>query len=204
MNNYHRYIELPFTVPMPDQFNLPAKDFISYVGQDAATLELKVWLSTYNLKLSNVIEGFYTSAKGGEVPIHNDMPVKPFEQDATKLNFTWGPNDSVTRWWKIKDESNYIEIKHDATAINEGFTTAGIVPDIDCYQCYSARDYHCDMVYEKVINKPSILNVGQLHSTYNPDPNKDRWTLSFTLLKDDGTHLLFNEALERFNPCLSE
>ena len=31
MNNYHRYIELPFTVPMPDQFNLPAKDFISYL-----------------------------------------------------------------------------------------------------------------------------------------------------------------------------
>ena len=54
MNNYHRYIELPFTVPMPDQFNLPAKDFISYVGQDAATLELKVWLSKRKVLLKDL------------------------------------------------------------------------------------------------------------------------------------------------------
>ena len=204
MNNYHRYIQLPFTVPMPEQFNKKPNDFISYVGQDAATSDLIHWLSKHDIKLSNVIEGFYTAPKGGEVPIHNDMPVKPFERDATKLNFTWGPSESVTRWWKIKDEKNYIEINHDATAINEGFTQAGIQPDIDCYKCYSARNYHCDMVYECVIDKPSILNVGQLHSTYNPNPDTDRWTLSFTLLKKDGSHLLFNEALELFETCISE
>ena len=186
-------------MPKPDEFNQPGKDFISYVGQTAATPELKEWLTTRNLKLSNVIEGFYTSPKGGEVPIHNDMPVKPFERDATKLNFTWGPSQSVTRWWQIKDPNNYIEINHDANTINEGFKAAGIEPDIDCYRCYSARNYNCDMVYEKVIDKPSLLNVGQLHSTYNPDPDNDRWTLSFTLLKLDGSHLKFDEAIEKFN-----
>jgi len=204
MNIYHRYIELPFTMPKPDEFNQPGKDFISYVGQDAATPELKEWLATHNLKLSNVIEGFYTSPKGGEVPIHNDMPVKPYERDATKLNFTWGPSESVTRWWKIKDPNNYIEINHDANTINAGFEAAGIEPDIDCYKCYSARDYQCDMVYERVIDKPSILNVGQLHSTYNPDPDNDRWTLSFTLLKLDGSHLKFDEAIEKFNNIIHE
>jgi len=203
MNIYHRYIDIPFTYEKPEQFT-ETDVFIRYVGKDIVTNEFKEWLSTYNLHLSNVIEGFYT-AKGNRVtvPLHNDMTIKPGVNDAVKLNFTWGPVESKTRWWKVKDEDSLIEIVHDTNEVNEGFKQAGIVPDIECDKCYTARDEDVEMVYEKTIDKPSLLNVGQLHSTYNPG-NEDRWTLSFTLLKEDNSHLTFDEALELFKDVVYE
>ena len=52
-------------------------------------------------------------------------------------------------------------------------------------------------MYETVIDRPSLLNISQLHSTFNPSPTEHRWTLCFTLLKDDKA-LSFDEALEIF------
>ena len=102
----------------------------------------------------------------------------------------------------IRDRSKYIEINHDQTDVNKSFEEAGIVPDIDCYKCYSADRKDVELVYEAVINKPSILNVGQLHDTFNPDPNKSRWTLSFTLLHKDGKHCTFADAMNIFSESI--
>ena len=159
------------------------------------------WLDKHDLKISNVIEGFFTKTQGS-IPIHNDTPIKPDVNDVCKLNFTWGPEDSTTRWWKVKDESKYIEINHDQTDVNKSFEEAGIVPDIDCYKCYSADRNDVELVYEAVINKPSLLNVGQLHDTYNPDANKSRWTLSFTLLHKDNKHCTFADAMNIFSESI--
>ena len=62
--------------------------------------------------------------------------------------------------------------------------------------CESEQD--CDMVCEKVINQPSLINVGQLHSTYNPDATQGRWSLCYFLLNKDYTHLQFDQALNIF------
>lgn len=201
MNIYHRFINLPFEIPRPKQFDNSIDSFITYVGRDAVPPELEPWLGTFGLTLSNVIEGFYSAPNGGEVPVHNDTITKPGEHDAIKINMTWGPQDSVTRWWKTKSDDNLIEIVHDQTEVNDGFAKAGIVPDIECYKCYSAQLHDLDLVHEQVIDKPSILNVGQLHSTYNPDPNNHRWTLSFTPLKE-GKLINFDQALTIFESCI--
>jgi hypothetical protein len=56
-----------------------------------------------------------------------------------------------------------------------------------------------------VINQPSLLNVGQLHSTHNFNKTESRWTLSYHLLtiKDD-RHIQFEEALELFKDLAHE
>ena len=60
-----------------------------------------------------------------------------------------------------------------------------------------------ELVYEAVINKPSLMNVGQLHDTYNPDLENSRWTLSFTLLNMDGSHCTFKQATEIFKASIN-
>ena len=72
------------------------------------------------------------------------------------------------------------------------------MPDIECYKCYSADKDDLELVYEAVINKPSLMNVGQLHDTYNPDLENSRWTLSFTLLNMDGCRAHSNKQQKFF------
>jgi len=202
-NIYHRYIQLPFTMNKPTCFDKPLEnDFITYVDQSELPDELFKWLAQYNLKISNVIEGFYTKPNGGAIPIHNDTVVPPGQRDACKLNFTWGPETSTTKWYKLKSDKEYIEINHDETQINKSFQEAGIEPDIECYKCYSADENDVELIHQAVINKPSLMNVGQLHNTHNPDTIQDRWTLSLTLLKLPGDHLSFEEAMVKFKDSI--
>jgi hypothetical protein len=199
MNIYHRYIDLPFVYQKPKIFNESSNTFINYVNHKHIEKELLDWIDSYNLKFSNIVESFYTSKKNKIcVPIHNDMTVKPGVNDAVKLNFTWGPESSKTRWWKIKNENKLIELQHDTNEINKGLELAEIIPDIECNRCYTAYESDVELAYEKTINKPSLLNVGQLHSTFNPDPLQDRWTLSFVILRKDNKHVTFKESLEIF------
>ena len=60
------------------------------------------------------------------------------------------------------------------------------------------------MVYEKRINKPSIVNTGQLHSTHNQS-KEGRITLSYNLVKKHNLELVkFSEALWLFGDLLYE
>jgi hypothetical protein len=60
-----------------------------------------------------------------------------------------------------------------------------------------------DLVYEAVIDRPSLLNISQLHSTWNPSPTEYRWTFCFTLLENSQA-LTFNRALEIFKDYIVE
>jgi hypothetical protein len=202
-NIYHRYITLPFTLHKPKCFDSALEHhFLKYVSPEELPDDLFKWTAQHNIKISNVIEGFYTKPNGGAIPIHNDTVIPPGVRDACKLNFTWGPETSTTRWYKLKPDSQYIEVNHDATEANKSFQEAGIEPDIDCYKCYTADKNDIELIHEAVINRPSLMNVGQLHNTHNPDPIQDRWTLSLTLLTLPGDHLSFEEALIKFKDII--
>jgi len=198
MNKYHRYLKIPFEYPKPDCFNQsyshPNMIFVSnkFIDQSIIT-----WIESFNLKVSNVIEGFYTPPNGGKLPMHNDTSTI---SNATKINFTWGPSNSTTRWWQVKDESFLIPAYPD----NSHIEAEGIIPDIVVTNAFQSKEENCNLMCEKVINRPSLMNVGQLHSTYNPDNKEDRWTLCFTLLKLDNSHLQFDEALEIFKDIAYE
>ena len=154
------------------------------------------WIESFNLKILNFVDGLHTSPNGAKIDIHSDTKII---DNATKINFTWGPDNSVTRWWKVKDESFLI-----LNRSNNVEKTRGTDSDIDLSYALFAKEENCQLVYEKVINKPSLMNIGQLHSTYNPHPEQDRWTLCFTLLKLDDTHLQFEEALKIFKDFVYE
>lgn len=205
MNKYHRFIRLPFEVDKPEMFNRPADSFISYLGNSVVPPEMPTWLESLGCTLSNIVEGFYSGPTTSKVrvPIHNDQTTRPGEFDAIKINKTWGPTDSVTRWYNVKDQSKLIEINHNKTEVNAGFAQAGVVPDIDCYRCWTSMPNNLELAFEKQITDTSILNVGQLHDTYNPDKTQMRWTISFTPLLD-GRPVRFEEALEIFKDYIYE
>lgn len=194
---YHRYLDLPFKFPKPTSFNEPPKGYAALVNKDQIYPPFEEWIESLGLKISNVLEAFYTKPNGGRVPLHSDTSYIPGTHDIAKLNFTWGPLDSTTQWYKIKDESKLKKYYFGEGGANKKFYEAGIVPDIDIEYVLFADWEDAELVHEAVIDRPSLLNISQLHSTWNPSPTEDRWTLCFTLL-ENGKLLTVERALEIF------
>jgi hypothetical protein len=200
-NIYHRYLNLPFGYPKPKRFNAPSDTFIIYMGGEPVYPPFLEWVQGYGLEISNIIEGFYTGPNGDKIRIHTDPFIKPGVQDVCKINFTWGPDTSVTRWFQVKDESKLLIMKNDDNEVNQDLKNNNVILEEFVEANYTAKMEDVDLVYEQVINKPSLINVGQLHGTYNPHPTEMRWTLSFTLLKNKQI-ITFNDATKLFQQCI--
>jgi hypothetical protein len=203
-NFYHRYLDLPFNYPKPEKFNYSVDNYAVMLENEKIYEPFQAWIESFGLTISNVLEAFYTKPNGGKVPLHADTGhQKPGVNDICKLNFTWGPLDSTTRWYQIKDESKLIKHHFGTGASNKKFYEAGIEPDIDISYVWLAEWDDVDLVYEAVIDRPSLLNISQLHSTWNPSPDEGRWTLCFTLL-ENGKTLSFQRATEIFKEHIVE
>jgi hypothetical protein len=196
-NIYHRYLTLPFEYPKPEIFNYPSNNYTTFIDRKYIYLPFQKWVESFGLTISNILEGFYTAPNGGRVPLHADTSSMPGDNDICKLNFTWGPSDSTTQWYKIKDETDIKKHYLDEVDANQKFYNAGIVPDIDITYVLFANYEDANLVYEAVIDRPSLLNISQLHSTWNPSPSEHRWTLCFTLLENKEP-ITFQRALEIF------
>jgi hypothetical protein len=203
-NVYHRYLNLPFQYPKPERFNYPVDNYNVLMNREEIHGPFKEWIESYGLTISNVLEAFYTKPNGGRVPLHADTGYqRPGINDICKLNFTWGPLDSTTRWYRVKDDSKLINHKFGKDASNKKFYDIGIEPDIDISHIWIAEWEDVDLVHEAVIDRPSLLNISQLHSTWNPSPTEHRWTLCFTLL-ENGQALTFTRALQIFKDYIVE
>ena len=155
---YHRYVKVPIEHRKPSCFSHePSQSEVIFVPKKDLDQSVIDWIESFDVIVSNVTEGIYTPPNQGKVHIHNDTSTIT---NATKINFTWGPNTSTTRWWQVKDESL---LKIDIT--DSSHITEVVNPDIvDHFDnnnkhseliCESEQD--CDMVCEKVINQP--INV---------------------------------------------
>ena len=203
-NVYHRYLNLPFQYPKPERFNYPVDNYNVLMNREEIHGPFKEWIESHELTISNVLEAFYTKPNGGRVPLHADTGYqRPGVNDICKLNFTWGPLDSTTRWYRVKDEPKLINHKFGKDASNKKFYDIGIEPDIDISHIWIAEWEDVDLVHEAVIDRPSLLNISQLHSTWNPSPTEHRWTLCFTLL-ENGQALTFARALQIFKDYIVE
>ena len=175
IQKFHRYLNLPFEVDKPLFFrNDP--DRIQHVTLKEKFIPKKVreWLDSLGFEVLHT-EAFFT-APHDKIFIHCDSPT--FD-DHVKINFTWEDENSYTRWWNIKEEK----------FLKNGGTEYGA--DI-----LVADEHHCEMIYEQVINKPSLLNVGRLHSTYNPS-DLGRWTLCIVpSLKGEQKFVHWDKAIE--------
>ena len=203
-NVYHRYLNLPFQYPKPERFNNPVDNYNVLINREEIHGPFKEWIESHGLYISNVLEAFYTKPNGGRVPLHADTGYqRPGINDICKLNFTWGPLDSTTRWYRVKDETKLVNHKFGKDASNKKFYDIGIEPDIDISHIWIAEWEDVDLVHEAVIDRPSLLNISQLHSTWNPSTTEHRWTLCFTLL-ENGQALPFTRALQIFKDYLAE
>ena len=203
-NVYHRYLNLPFQYPKPERFNNPVDNYNVLINREEIHGPFKEWIESHGLYISNVLEAFYTKPNGGRVPLHADTGYqRPGINDICKLNFTWGPLDSTTRWYRVKDETKLVNHKFGKDASNKKFYDIGIEPDIDISHIWIAEWEDVDLVHEAVIDRPSLLNISQLHSTWNPSPTEHRWTLCFTLL-ENGQALPFTRALQIFKDYIVE
>jgi hypothetical protein len=200
---YHKYLNLPFNFPKPERFNHPADGYAVLIDRDNIYPPFEEWIKRLGLTISNILEAFYTAPNGGRVPLHSDTSYIPGTHDICKLNFTWGSNDSTTQWYRIKDESKLKKYEFGKEGANKKFYEAGIIPDIDIEYVLFADWEDAELVYEAVIDRPSLLNISQLHSTWNPSPTEHRWTLCFTLL-ENGELLTVQRALEIFKNYITE
>jgi len=171
MNHYHRYLKLPFDIKPPKEFDgggdtvrhmqLAAADQPGMIEPSEYMPEVNEWFESLGLKFMRV-DCFYTPPQG-KLGIHTDLP---FFSHHAKINITWGPEEGVIRWW----HSDNVR-QHEITESNE-HTSA-------YHDNLWAEEEESRLIWEANTNKPSLVNVGMLHSTYNPT-NERRWTLCLT------------------------
>jgi len=171
--NYHRYLNLPFTIDKPESFKeLKENDYYDYWDNKIVPKVINEWLDSVGLYNIHT-EAFFT-APNNSIDIHCDTPEL---DNHVKINFTWGAPTSTTRWWRLLEGRSYKPWNS---------KDGGVLV---------ARENDCELVYEKVIDRPSLINVGMLHSTYNPS-KQGRWTLCLVPCpKGSKDLLLWDDAL---------
>lgn len=176
-NIFHRFIKVPYE-PGIDLFARTDYDPMFYrhvkVEDQDVNPELVKWFENLGIKFY-WFEAFYTPPYGGAIPIHTDTPELC---DVVKLNWTYGAPGSKLLWWEPKKEK-YVD----------SFQTEFGAPYL------TIKERHARKLFEVEVKKPSLVNIGMFHSTYNPT-EEGRWTLSLPLMKEDGTRLVWNEAVE--------
>ena len=212
MQLYHRYLKLPFNFERPMLFDsVELKDyseFIYFKDEDLQTEPILDFIDS--IGLYRIQTNCVYSAPNDGIRIHSDTPDL---SDKVKLSFSWGSPDSKTIWWEPKDRRkvkvvNFYE-SHMTRTVKCSKIKMLTIPErirlflkgkkVGPITKYAwAKEKDCDKVLEKTIDRPSLYNVGRLHSTWNPS-SEGRWTLTFILgKKKDKKPLLFLDALNYF------
>ena len=212
MQLYHRYLKLPFNFEKPTLYDsVELKDyceFIYFKDKDLKTepiLDFIDSIGLYRIQTNSV----YSAPRDG-IRIHSDTPDL---SDKVKLSFSWGSPDSKTIWWEPKDKRKVKVVNFYESHMTRGVKASKIkmatMPErirlflkgkkIGPLTKYAwAKEKDCNKVLERTIDRPSLYNVGRLHSTWNPS-NEGRWTLTFILgKKRDMKPLHFIESLNYF------
>ena len=177
------------------------KDFFKNVKKDLAENVVKVqnFLAEYDMFSDNILY-FWTKPNDRmivhidnnkeEYYLNEERSVDDYFDDHVKINFTWGPKESVMRWWSTDKDNVSIEDDEDET---DGFV----------YKLVIADEKKCKMEYQKSIYKPSLVNAGVLHSVYNPSKTQSRVTQSFNIVDKRKVKLVnFYEALDTFKELI--
>jgi len=185
-NIYHRYLNIPFE-PNIDLFNRVEYDTTKYahVKIDVSEInpDLLSWFDQFNIAI-NWYEAFYTPPGGGKLPIHTDGSQG---EDYIKVNWTYGAPGSTLRWWEPKSK-DYIK------TVETVFST----------KYYTVDEENCNKLHEVEINKPSLVNAGVFHSTYNPT-SEGRWTFTMPILEvSNNNRISWQDAIQRFKEIIIE
>ena len=213
MQLYHRYLKLPFNFEKPTLFDsVELKDyseFIYFKDEDLQTEPILDFIDS--IGLYRIQTNCVYSAPNDGIRIHSDTPDL---SDKVKLSFSWGSPDSKTIWWEPIDRRkvkvvNFYE-SHMTRTVKCSKIKMATIPErirlflkgkkIGPLTKYAwAKEKHCERVLARTRDRPSLNNVGRLHSTWNPS-NEGRWTLTFILgKKRNKKPLEFIESLNYFS-----
>ena len=176
----HQYLNLP-VMPEIDLFRLfpDNPDQLNHVAVDPSMLNKEFVDFMENIPGLRIPswEAFYTPP-GGKIWIHGESDKIT---DFARINLSWGPNDSELVWWEPKTG---VKLEPIVTAFGENYLRAD--------------EKDCNVIHRAVINRPSIVQVGMLHSTWNPGPG-GRWTLAIPLAeKSEPKRVSFEMAVAMF------
>lgn len=177
-NKYYRFLNLPF------EFNMAIPEFGT-----ANHVTLKVddlpgpfieFLAARGVKIG-FAEAFKKHA-GYEHELALHIDGHKFDNHV-KINFVVNNGQSTMCWWQVKDPTL---LKTQTTVVKTDY--------------YYAAESDCDLVAEAVLDRPALVNAGQLHSIKNI-AGETRYAFSFMLTKQ-GQKLLWNDAIELFKDYL--
>ena len=203
MNRYHRFLNIEDCIPSvnfsqwnPENVTEWAQFHKTLQLDDLNNKNLLLFLEKLNMT-SGWIEVFCTPPNNSGV-IHSDSPIG---EEWSKLIFQYSSLGSKMRWWT--SEKSFI-VSTDLTNISKE-----LVPEIDGYvggdrlggnyhgRIRVAYDQDCKLEYEVEVGKCSLVNIGPLHSSYNPT-NEHRLVITIALFDaNTGNRILWDEAVER-------
>ena len=193
-NTYHRHLNLPFEIKRPKLLEPPfPDDYMHYEMPSHMDLNIMKFFKKVGIVKAN-IEAFYTPP-GGEIPIHCDESTL---DNHIKINVTWGPEGGRTRWW----DCGHAQSPESPEAILDEFK--GAAAAYRQAECLRGTPETCTLLHEASTNKPSIVNVGQMHSTYNPSETEGRWTLCYMPRLPNRDYIYWHEAMQIFKDYISE
>lgn len=206
MNRYHRYLDIQDYIPKIDVFKYNTEgmkwlEFHKSLSFDQLENDkILPWLNSLGLT-SEWIEFFYTPPQDSGI-IHSD---NVFWADWAKLIFQFSASGSMMRWWT---SNNIYQVSTSVEQVSSNY-----IPEISQYnvgdrnndhyhgQVLVSREEESNLKYEVDVGKCSLVNVGPLHSSYNPT-NERRFTITIALFDLLGKRVLWDEALEKLNPYI--
>lgn len=206
-NIYHRYLKLPFEIKPHPMFSEFPDNPIHFNTLEHKQSEMDDWLESIGCVVQHT-EVFYT-APGTIIPIHSDSI---FIDNHVKINLTFGPKEGKVVWWESDNPfaaSVHANDYNDQMSINEYGTER--INDarkgwVQTHASVVANSKDCVKVWEANTNRPSLLNVGQLHSTWCP-PTEGRWTLCFvpSIIRNGKQRAIqWRDAMEIFKDYIVE
>lgn len=198
-NRFHRYLNLPFEIAKHPLCDTQPEDMKHLDINPYRDPQIDSWLQGLGLECNHT-EVFWTPA-GASLPVHADDVTL---DDHVKINITYGPEEGKIRWW----QSNEVQVVTDIETAKKMLTDL----DQNSADQFSEREHtnvlanrdECTLVYEANTNRPSLVNVGQLHDTYSPT-NEGRWTLCFVPgVPGVSGYVYWDEALEYFKDYIIE
>ena len=134
-----------------------------------------------------------TEMKHHDINPYRDPLVDEFHKDlGLIINHTevfWTPAGT-----SLPVHADYVTLDNHVKINITDLTTANEFSDREHTNVLANRD-ECTLVYEANTNRPSLVNVGQLHDTYSP-PHAGRWTLCFIPGRSNGRDIYWDEAME--------
>jgi hypothetical protein len=209
MNRYHRFLDIRNYIPNIDTSKYQTEgmrwpEFHKQLQfEDLGNDKILPWLNSLGFT-SHWIEFFYTPPHDDGV-IHSD---NVYYADWAKLIFQFGAKGSTMRWWSSD------MVLRVSTSAEQVYST--VIPERSEYsvgdrtndhyhgQVLVSREEYCKKEYEVEIGSCGLINVGPLHSSYNPTEDR-RFTVTIALIdknKDYEHRILWDEALEAFKPYI--